>query len=78
MLKGGEAVFSLSSPALICEVHTKQALEWIEDWLTEKGYTAKWEVPARLFPRLLLASHPLPTSTLSRDADEPTHAQPIE
>jgi len=54
VLKGASRVFSQARPALFCEVHRAESVEWITQWLAEKGYAAQWHVPDSLFPRLLI------------------------
>ena len=53
-LRGGEQLFSRTKPALICEVHHRQAAEWIDPWLAARGYAAEWQVPMESFPRVVV------------------------
>ncbi len=58
VLKGGEKLFSGLKPSLVCEVHHKEAAEWIARWLDVKGYVAQWRVPKESFPRLVVGEAP--------------------
>jgi FkbM family methyltransferase len=55
VLKGAANLLCRKRPAVICEVHREQAVEWLLDWLPRKGYVASWSVPEELYPRLLVA-----------------------
>ncbi|HEV2494478.1 MAG TPA: FkbM family methyltransferase [Terriglobia bacterium] len=57
VLKGAEKVFSRSKPVLFCEVHHAESADWIAQWLAERGYAARWNIPEDLFPRLVVG-HP--------------------
>jgi FkbM family methyltransferase len=55
VLRGAEQLFSDAKPALICEVHDPQSMEFIESYLAEKQYSLKWLHREDRFPRHLLA-----------------------
>lgn len=55
VLKGAAELLRAARPALICEVHHKQAADWVANWLPREGYLLEWRVPKQLYPRLLVA-----------------------
>lgn len=54
VLKGAARIFSQSRPALFCEVHRTESVEWITQYLAARGYVLEWRIPKGLFPRLLI------------------------
>jgi FkbM family methyltransferase len=55
VLLGAEAVFRVSQPTLICEVHNARASEGVSRWLTTHGYGWIWLSEGESFPRHLVA-----------------------
>jgi FkbM family methyltransferase len=53
VLRGGSRLFSERRPRIVVEVHHRQALDQIEQWLRDFRYEAGWEVPRQGFPRIL-------------------------
>ena len=54
VLLGCDKLFAQRKPALICEVHCRQAADDVTRWLREKAYTFEWlEDPERLPCHLL-------------------------
>jgi FkbM family methyltransferase len=50
VLRGSEEVFRSAKPALICEVHNKQAAQEVTQWLEGHEYTFKWLQKQLSFP----------------------------
>jgi FkbM family methyltransferase len=55
VLLGAEAVFRVSHPTLICEIHNARAAEGVASWLARQGYGWKWLSEGDGFPRHLVA-----------------------
>ena len=54
VLRGGEKLFAMKRPLIIAEIHTRQAREDVQRWLTSNAYSASETVlgdpvPTRLF-----------------------------
>jgi FkbM family methyltransferase len=54
VLRGGEKLFAMKRPLIIAEIHTRQAREDVQRWLTSNAYSASetvlgGPVPTRLF-----------------------------
>lgn len=55
VLKGGRELFSQAKIKLICEIHSSEAVNWISDWLKQRGYVFQWLTPDEILPRLIIA-----------------------
>ncbi len=55
VLKGGEQLFSKSSPVLLCEIHEEKSVRWICDWLAQRAYAVEWLTTQSALPCVLLA-----------------------
>lgn len=54
VLRGAERLFSVSRPALICEIHHQDSVRFIESYLTARQYALQWLTGESRFPRHLL------------------------
>ena len=55
VLKGGRELFSQAKTKLICEMHSREAVNWIIDWLKQKGYASQSLTPHDTLPRIIFA-----------------------
>jgi hypothetical protein len=55
VLKGGRELFSQAKTKLICEMHSREAVNWITDWLKQKGYASQSLTPDDILPRIIFA-----------------------
>lgn len=55
VLKGGRELFSQAKPKLICEIHSREAVNWIIDWLKHKDYAFRSLTPDNTLPRIIFA-----------------------
>lgn len=55
VLVGAGAVFRVSRPTLICEIHNARAAEGVSKWLEVNGYGWNWLTEEHGFPRHLVA-----------------------
>jgi FkbM family methyltransferase len=54
-LRGAERLFSEARPVLICELHDRVSMDFMESHLAEKQYSLQWLTRESRFPRHLLA-----------------------
>lgn len=55
-LMGGESMVDTAKPVLVCEVHHQRAAEFLEQFLTSRGYRLEWIDGEQAFPRHLIAT----------------------
>jgi FkbM family methyltransferase len=66
VLQGGRQLFTSVRPLIIAEIHHRDALERITDWLERLRYDSAWEIPVQEFPRTLFAWPAEPASARFR------------
>jgi FkbM family methyltransferase len=57
VLRGGEEIFRLAKPLLVCEIHHEQASSDVTGWLQARGYIFHWLENSTRFPRHLFAKY---------------------